>query len=70
MLNVDELKQAIQNKDAAKIASLVKQYGLTIENNKISASDENCNQMTGFWDKRQLVKKINLNSLNFGRVYQ
>lgn len=63
MLDVSEIKQAIQDKDAAKIAALIKKHNLTIDDNKITATPAICSEMSAFWDKRQLVKKINLNSL-------
>ncbi len=70
MLDVNELKQAVQEKDASKIALLMKKHNLSIQGTKIVASRENSDRIAKFWDKRQLVKKINLNSLNFGRVCQ
>jgi uncharacterized membrane protein YvbJ len=70
MLNVDELKQAVKNSDAEKIASLIKKYNLTIDGDKITASNKTIEEFEGFWDKRQLIKKINLNSLNTGRICQ
>jgi hypothetical protein len=70
MLDVHELKQAVQDRDAQKIALLMKKHNLSIQGTKIIASRDNRDQITAFWDKRQLVKKINLNSLNIGRVCQ
>jgi len=68
MLEINELKTAIKNKDANKIATLVKTHNLVIKDNKITATQEVVSQLSAFWDKRQLVKKINLNSLKLGRI--
>jgi DNA polymerase elongation subunit (family B) len=68
MLVVNELKSAIEAGDAAKIAEYIKTYGLSIEQNRVVADPEVRGKLADYWDKRQLVKKINLNSLDFGRV--
>jgi uncharacterized protein YajQ (UPF0234 family) len=68
MLNVDDLKQAIAGSNVEKIVSLIKKYNLTIDGDKITATTETIDNFEGFWDKRQLIKKINLNSLDTGRV--
>jgi uncharacterized protein YajQ (UPF0234 family) len=63
MLDPTELKKAIDNKDAKKIAFLMKENNLKIEQGKLVADKSVCSEFIQFWDKRQLVKKINLNSL-------
>jgi len=70
MLMVDDLKKVIATGNASVIAEYMKKHKLEIRDNKITASQTECNMMEAYWDKRQLVKKINLNSLNLGRVYQ
>lgn len=70
MLDVVELKTAIQEKNATKIAKLMKEHDLVIKDNKIAGSKDACNRISAFWDKRQLVKKITLNSLKIGRICQ
>jgi uncharacterized protein YajQ (UPF0234 family) len=67
MLDVSDLKDAIANRDAKKIAQLIKENNLTLQGQKITANETVCHEFSNFWDKRQLVKKINLNSLDFGR---
>ena len=66
MLDLVELKNAIDKRDAKKIAQLIKENNLTIKEQKITADEHICNEIINFWDKRQLVKKINLNSLKLG----
>ena len=62
MLNVSELEQSILSGDAEKIASLVQTYNLKIKDNKIIAEKEERDKFVTFWDQRQLIKKILLNS--------
>jgi len=62
MLNVSELEQSILSGDAEKIASLVQTYNLKIKDNKIIAEKEVKDKFVTFWDQRQLIKKILLNS--------
>jgi hypothetical protein len=64
MLDVTDLELAIKNKDVKKIVMYIKEYNLKISNSKITASKEIIDKAEEYWDKRQLVKKINLNSLN------
>jgi hypothetical protein len=68
MLVVTELKSAIEAGDAVKVAEYIKTYGLSIDQNRVVADPEVRGKLADYWDKRQLVKKINLNSLDFGRV--
>jgi len=70
MLVVDELKTAIQAGDAVRVAKYITEYNLTLKETCITATAGVLAEITAFWDKRQLVKKINLNSLDIGRVYQ
>ena len=62
MLDVNELKQAISNRDAAKIASLIQKNDLQLEGNKLVVPKKDIDRYSQYWDKRQLIKKINLNS--------
>jgi len=70
MLDVDELKLLVKKKNAGEIANYIKKYSLDIVDNKIKGNPRVCKSLTDYWDKRQLVKKINLNSLDIGRVCQ
>lgn len=59
-----EIKKLIENKDVAGIRELIKSGILEIVDNKIKyKSKEYAKQQEEYWDKRQLIKKINLNSL-------
>ena len=62
MLNVSELEQSILGGDAEHIASLIQTYNLKIKDNKIIAEKEVKDKFVTFWDQRQLIKKILLNS--------
>jgi DNA polymerase elongation subunit (family B) len=63
MIDVSEIKQAIENKDVDKIKHLMSLHNLKIIDGKIIASAEQIKDSRAYWDKRQLVKKIGLNSL-------
>jgi hypothetical protein len=62
MLDVSEIEMAIENCDAEKLASLIKTYNLKIEDSRITADSEVYKKYENFWDQRQLIKKILLNS--------
>jgi hypothetical protein len=62
MSELVELPKLIENGDIAKIVEIIKKYKLKIENKKIVITDELKKQESEYWDKRQLVKKIMLNS--------
>jgi intein/homing endonuclease len=62
MLDVVELKKLIENGNTSAIAELVKKYGLTISDGKIIGTKDQANEAYAYWDKRQHVKKINLNA--------
>ena len=57
------LKTVLETRDPATIASYLKDNDLTIVDGKIVHQDlSKITNLIEFWDKRQLVKKINLNS--------
>jgi hypothetical protein len=62
MLNPQEIDKAIANKDAQTIAKLIKENGLRLEGNKLVADSKDVEESAAFWDRRQLIKKILLNS--------
>jgi hypothetical protein len=62
MLDVVELKQLIEKGDARAVAEIIKRHNLTIGNGNISGTKKQASEAYEYWDKRQLVKKINLNS--------
>jgi len=62
MLDVNEVELAIENGDAEKLAHLIKTYNLKIEDGRITADSEVSKKYEDFWDRRQLIKKILLNS--------
>lgn len=62
-----ELVNLIKQQNAQGLANFLKTHGFTIdENNKIVASSKeskmNCKKQQDFYDQRQLIKKILLNS--------
>lgn len=63
MLDVSNIKQAIQNRDAKQIARYLKDNVLDLAGSRLTADKKTAKELVAFWDKRQLVKKINLNSL-------
>jgi DNA polymerase elongation subunit (family B) len=75
MIDIQELKVAIGGGDAAKIAALMKQYDLKLVDGKITANKPTITLYYEYWDRRQLVKKISLNSAygallnSFSRYY-
>jgi hypothetical protein len=60
------LKEYIKNKDIDKITKFMKEYRLKIDSNKIVPIDAeskiNIKKQKDFYDQRQLIKKILLNS--------
>ena len=63
MLNIKELKNLLKEGNAKQIAEYMKTYNLKLEENKIICSDPAyVKAQVEYWDKRQLVKKLNLNS--------
>lgn len=62
MLDVSEIETAIENGDAEKLASLIKTYNLKIDDGRITADSDTSKKYENFWDQRQLIKKILLNS--------
>jgi hypothetical protein len=63
MIDVSDIKKMILDNDANGLVQLIKKFNLKIENGKIFGSDSLVNQVKDYWDKRQLVRKINLNSV-------
>lgn len=62
-IDINKLNKLIQSKDAKKIALYMENHNLKLKDGKIICADkEYVNEKISFWDKRQLVKKINLNS--------
>lgn len=68
MLDIPHLKNLIVNNDAKAIANYIKKYNITFANNKLIFSEKNKQDAEEYWDKRQLVKKLLLNSLKLRRV--
>lgn len=62
--DINDLKLLIESKDRQKLVEFIKKHNLAIKNGKVVHSDPKfVKQQIEYWDKRQLVKKINLNSL-------
>lgn len=63
-MDIEYLYKLIADKNVSELKAFIKENGLKIEDGKIFPKDKDTAQrQIAFWDKRQLVKKINLNSL-------
>jgi len=62
MLDATVINQAIQSSDAETLATLIKEQNLEIKDGKVVADPKIVKQSFDFWDQRQLIKKILLNS--------
>lgn len=62
MNEILDLKKLVDCKDARAIAKVMKTFGMTIDKGKIIIPEEKIKEVVAYWDKRQLVKKILLNS--------
>ena len=63
-MQATEIKKLIQNKDIIELRKLINSGLLTVTDGKIQFADKKyATDQEEYWDKRQLVKKINLNSL-------
>jgi histidinol phosphatase-like PHP family hydrolase len=63
MLDILHLRRLIEEKDAPRISEYMKEHNLTLsDENKIIKINSSFEEDYAFWDKRQLIKKINLNS--------
>jgi nucleoside diphosphate kinase len=57
------LLQAIKNRNVQDIVKYMKEHGLSLKDGKIIHHDKKYIEgQQEYWDKRQLVQKINLNS--------
>ena len=62
-IDINKLNSLVQSNDAKKIALYMENHNLELKDGKIVCTDkEYVKEQISFWDKRQLVKKINLNS--------
>jgi len=58
-----KLTELINEGHKKRVVQYMNQHNLTVKNGKaISRKQDELKRIIGFWDKRQLVKKINLNS--------
>lgn len=58
-----KLKELIEEGHKKRVVQYMNQHSLTVKGGKAIARDQKTlKRIIGFWDKRQLVKKINLNS--------
>jgi hypothetical protein len=63
MVNIEELNNIIAANNASELASFMTVNNLVLEGNTIVVSNKtDATEVFDYWDKRQLVKKINLNS--------
>jgi len=62
-IDIDKLNALLQSGDEKKIAHYLDNHRLKICDNKVVAMDQKeVKDQVEYWDRRQLVKKINLNS--------
>lgn len=60
---MDNIKKLVEQRDPSRIAAYMKEHGLKLQDGKIVCDDPTKTKAAiAYWDKRQLVKKINLNS--------
>lgn len=63
MIDSEYINSLIENKQTKKLAEYIKNNNLVLtEDNKIIKETGSFSEEIEFWDKRQLVKKILLNS--------
>jgi hypothetical protein len=63
-MQATEIKKLIKDKNIKELRKLINSGILKVENGKIYFADKKyAKEQEEYWDKRQLVKKINLNSL-------
>jgi len=62
VIDYTKIEQLIRDNNAQELATLMQQHNLYIEDGKIKASKEVSTAVEEYWDKRQLVRKILLNS--------
>jgi hypothetical protein len=63
-MHASAIKKLIKDKNVKELRKLINSGILKVENGKILFSDKKyAKEQEEYWDKRQLVKKINLNSL-------
>lgn len=62
MINYKDIQLMIDNNDANGLAILIKKYNLKIVEGNITTDKKTAQDIEEYWDKRQLVKKIGLNS--------
>ncbi len=67
IFDLNKLKDLVKSGKTNEISSYMKLHNLVVEGNKIIPKDpEEYKKKSDFWDKRQYVRKILLNSLNLG----
>ncbi len=62
MIDISAIQLAIKNNNAESLALLMKENKLQLINNRIVAAAEDIKETYEYLDKRQLVRKILLNS--------
>lgn len=63
MIDIKAINEAVKNGDAHILAGLIQQKQIYIKDGKIFATNkEDVKATFDYWDKRQLVRKILLNS--------
>jgi len=61
-MDVEHIKHLIKTRNVSELRQYMKLHNLVIKDGKIVSSAEKVKEFTEYWDKRQLVRKILLNS--------
>jgi hypothetical protein len=62
MVDIEHIKNLLNDKKFDQLANYMKAHGLKLKGNKIIATANTINYVMEYLDKRQLVRKILLNS--------
>ena len=63
IVDINKLNKLIESGDAKKLAHYMENHNLALVDGAVVCKDKSfVKEQVAFWDKRQLVKKINLNS--------
>lgn len=61
-METNKLEELIKSRNSQEIASYIKEHGLIIDGNRVKIDSNKGKELIEFYDKRQLVRKILLNS--------
>lgn len=61
-METNKLEELIKSRNSQEIASYIQEHGLIVDDNRIKIDSDRGKELIEFYDKRQLVRKILLNS--------